>query len=335
MKLRSSSFSTPSLSSGSRSRSSSAPPKMETPKTVAPKTETPKTVKPETVSKPKPPSPAELQSGKNNLKPADYGVVHPDLSGVRTRRDSKQSGADFADFTSDARTSTHRLMDKPVGNRMMTELNGRTQHVNPGATGTAQKPLTVADIYSGRDASMPMSHAPRHDGTLQSLRPAYRYDGQPSAGQASRINYNEKDSGQRFNSLGHESVHAWRASNGLQVSPLAASKHSDAEVFKRYPEHSAAMKDTVETRLRLTEEFETVGLRPTPHTPKNWAPTENGIRAEHGLPARQDYSGFRPGGNKNDQNLENYDLGSDDRSRFQKFMGTPSPMGKILDDLEK
>ncbi|WP_338279402.1 M91 family zinc metallopeptidase [Corallococcus caeni] len=323
MKLRSSSFSAPSLSSGSRTRSPSAPPKLETPKTV----------KPETMSKPKAPTASELQAGKNNLKPADHGVVHPDLPGIRTRRDNGQSGAQFADFTQDARNSTNKLMSRPVGNQMLTELDGRTQHVNPGKTGTPQKPLTVADIYSGRDESMPMSHRPRHDGTLQSVRQAYRQDGQAGTGQASRINYNEQDPGQRFNSLGHESVHAWRAANGTQVSPLAVSKHSNADVFKRYPDHSAAMKDTVETRLQLREEFETVGLRPTPRMPN--APTENAIRAEHGLPARQDYSGFRPGANKNDANFENYDLGSDDRGRFQKLMGTPSPLGKIVGDLEK
>ncbi|MBN9683489.1 MULTISPECIES: M91 family zinc metallopeptidase [unclassified Corallococcus] len=315
MKLRSSSFSAPSLSSGSRTRSPSAPPKLET---VTPR---------------KAPSALELQDGKSKLKPADHGVVHPDLPGIRTRRDSRQSGADFADFTQDARNSTHTLMSRPVGNQMLTELNGRTQHVNPGATGTAHKPLTVADIYSGRDEAMPMSHRPRHDGTLQSLRPAYRQDGQAGTGQASRINYNENQPSQRFNSLGHESVHAWRAANGVQVSPLAVSTHSDAEVFKRYPSHSAAMKDTVETRLQLQEEFETVGLRPTPRMPN--APSENRIRAEHGLPARQDYSGFRPGANSNQQNFENFDAGSDDRGRFQKFMGTPSPLGRIVGDLEK
>ncbi|NTX51426.1 hypothetical protein HUA74_23610 [Myxococcus sp. CA051A] len=337
MKLRSkpSSLRSPSSSPSSRSRSTSAPPKLETSSPKSPEKSPPK----KTESAPKPdaprPTPAELQNGKNNLKPTDYGVAHPDLQGIRTRRDSGQSGADFADFTSDVRDSTHRLTSKPEGGRLMTELNDRTSHVNPGAIGTQRNPLTVADIYSGRDAAMPMSHAPRHNGGLDSLRPAYRYEGQPGAGTASRINYNENAPGQRFNSLGHESVHAWRAANGVQVSPLAASKHHDADVFKRFPEHSANMKDTVETRLRLREEFETVGLRPTPHTPAGWAPTENKIRQEHGLPSRQDYSGMLPDRNQNDVNLGNYDAGSDTRNPFQKMLGTPSPIGKILGDLEK
>jgi hypothetical protein len=297
--------------------------------------------KPDAASAPKKPnaprpSPAELQAGKTQLKPADHGVVHPDLPGIRTRRDSGQSGADFADFTSDVRNSTHKLMGKPEGHRLMTELNGRTQAVNPGVTGTPHKPVTVADISSGRnDAHMPMSHAPRHEGTYDSLRPAYRQDGQPGAGRPSNIKYNEQDAGPRFNSLGHESVHAWRAANGLQVSPLAVSKHDKADVFQRFPEHSANMKNTLETRLRLTEEFETVGLRPTPHTPAGWAPSENKLRAEHGLPQRQDYSGMRPTGNQNDVNLGNYDAGSDNRNFLQKLRGEPTPIGRILNDLEK
>ncbi|MCP3098925.1 type III secretion system effector protein [Myxococcus sp. K15C18031901] len=333
LRSRSSSLSSPtsspsSSSSVNRPRSNSAPSKVDT--------STAK--KPEASAQPKPPrpTPTQLQEGKDNLKPADYGVTHPDLSGIRTRRDSNQAnGAEFADFTRDARQSTHSLMDKPVGNRMLTELNGRTQHVNPGETGTAQKPLTIADIHSGRGKDIPMSHMPRNDGTFASTRPAYRYDGQPSAGAASRIQYDETAKGSRVASLGHESVHAWRASNGLQVSPLEASKHNNADVFKRHPEVSQDMRDTVNRRLQLTEEFETVGLRPTPHTPQNWAPTDNKIRNEHDLPLRDNYSGFKPGMNSNEQNLQNYDAGSDNRSTLQRLIGTPSPIGKIVSDLEK
>ncbi|MCE9667621.1 type III secretion system effector protein [Myxococcus stipitatus] len=331
LRSRSSSFSAPSTSSPStsRPRSTSTPPKVDLGTAK----------KPPASAQPTPPRPSasELQDGKNKLKPADYGVTHPDLPGIRTRRDSKQSsGAEFADFTRDVRESTHKLMEKPVGHRMLTELDGRTQHVNPGATGTSQRPLTVADIYSGRGEDMPMSHSPRNDGTLASIRPAYRYDGQPSAGQASRIRYDETASGSRPNSLGHESVHAWRASNGLQVSPLEASKHNDAAVFKRHPEVADGMRQTVNTRLQLAEEYETVGLRPTPHTPKNWAPTENMLRAEHGLPRREDYSGFRPDRpNSNASNFENFDVGSDNRGALQRLLGAPSPLGKIVSDLEK
>ncbi|GMU03669.1 hypothetical protein KH5H1_77920 [Corallococcus caeni] len=36
------------------------------------------------------------------------------------------------------------------------------------------------------------------------------------------------------------------------------SKHADAPVFKQYPSHSADMKETVDDRLRLREEFETI-----------------------------------------------------------------------------
>lgn len=321
MKLRSSSFSKPSSTSfsspsTSRPRSDSLPAK-------------PETAKPKPVA-----TPAQLQEGKNNLKPTDYGVVDPKLQGIRTRRDNGQSGAQFADFTQDVRNSTNRLTSKPVGNQMLNDINGRTQAVNPGATGTLRQPLTAMDIYSGRNSALPNSHVPRNDGTLSSTRPAYRYDGQPGAGTASDVKYNENGGGQRFNSLGHESVHAWRASNGVQVSPLAASKHSDAAVFKQYPSHSNDMKETVDDRLRLREEFETIGLRPTPNRTNN--PTENAIRAEHGLPARQDYSGLKPNGkNSNDVAFQNYDQGTDARNFFQRMSGQPSPFQKIVGDLEK
>jgi hypothetical protein len=318
MKLRSSSFSKPSSSSSftSRPRSDSLPARPET-------------------AKPKPQvTPSQLQDGKSKLKPTDYGVVDPNLQGIRTRRDNGQTGAQFADFTQDVRTSTNRLTSKPVGNQMLNDINGRTQAVNPGATGTLRQPLTAMDISSGRNAQLPNAHMPRNDGTLSSTRPAYRYDGQPGAGTASDVKYDETGGAQRFNSLGHESVHAWRASNGLQVSPLAVSKHSNADVFRQNPAFANDMKSSVETRLMLAEEYETVGLRPTPHTKNN--PTENAIRAEHGLPARLDYSGLRPDvKNGNDAAFQTYDSGTDTRNFFQKVSGQPSPFQKIVGDLEK
>ncbi|MFY1827812.1 M91 family zinc metallopeptidase [Myxococcus fulvus] len=324
MKLRSRpSFSTPSSApktdTTSRPRSNSTP------------------AKPDTTSLPKArPSASDLQDGKSNLKPTDYGVTHPDLPGIRTRRDAGQSGAQFADFTRDTRESTQTLMNRPTGNRMMTELDGRTQALNPGQTGTVRNPLTSTDIYSGRNADMPMSHLPRHQGTFESIRPAYRHDGQPSAGLPSRINYDESAPGhQRFNSLGHESVHAWRASNGLQVGSIESSKHANADVFNRYPDFADNMKANLNRRTMLTEEFETVGLKPTPHTPAGWAPTENKIRAEHGLPSRNDYSGRSPTlPNPTNEAIQRYDEGSDNRSVFQKMIGTPTPIGKILGDIE-
>ena len=236
MKIRSKpSFPSPSSSSSgaSRTRSNSAPPRVDT--TRSQRTDAPQTTGAASRPNVPRPTPNELQTGRDNLRRTDYGVVHPDLQGIRTRRDNGQSGADFADFTRDTRVSTDRLMSQPQGGRMMTELDGRNPAVNPGVTGTQRQPVTVADIYSGRNAAMPNSHVPRNDGTYASTRPAYRYDGMPGAGRPSNINYNEQGGAQRFNSLGHESVHAWRASNGLQVSPLAASKHANALYPRLFP----------------------------------------------------------------------------------------------------
>ncbi|WP_257457891.1 type III secretion system effector protein [Archangium lipolyticum] len=277
------------------------------------------------------PTPAELLNGKNNLRPTDFGVVHPDLPGIRTRRGNGESAHQFTDLTTDARQSTHRLMGQPNGRQMLEELNGRTSAVNPGKIGTPGRPLTVADIYSGRDANMPMSHRPLNDGTDESIQKAYRYDGKPGAGQASHINYDETaPSANRFNSLGHESVHAWRASNGLQVSPLEVSPRRNDPVIRDNPK---IVGDVIGHHSHMQEEFETVGLKPTPHTPHGWAPNENLIRNEHGLPRRNDYSRQTPA--KTDELLNNIDSKTDDRSWFNKTFGNePSPVGGIINHLE-
>lgn len=168
---------------------------------------------------------------------------------------------------------------------------------------------------------------------------AYRYDGKPSAGQKSRITYNENDpSANRFNSLGHESVHAWRASNGLAVSPpeIAPGRYTHASTLNiPSADGKKTVNDYVNHHAHMREEFETVGLSPTPHSPhpSGWAPTENKIRQEHGLPERTNYSGQTPA--KTDAILKPVDEGTDNRTWFQKTMGKPSPVGAVIDHLEK
>ncbi|ATB42932.1 hypothetical protein CYFUS_008411 [Cystobacter fuscus] len=292
----------------------------------------------------RPPSQRELEHRRENLYPADYGVVHPELPGIRTRRET-QSGDDFADFTRDVRESTHTLMRPPVGyedtnrvstgRRMMTELDSRTAHLNPGATPTPYRPSTSVNIYSGRGQPMPNRHAARHEGTYDSLRPAYRYEGQASSGRPSDIRYDESGERDRHISLGHEMVHGWRTAHGVAVSPLAVSPYNNDPVFARTdPQFRAPMRETIEDRLRLSEEFETVGLRQTPHTPGGWAPTENAIRQERGAPLRYEYSGSYPDHNQTDDNLRMFDEGSDDR-RFYERAYRDSPIGGIVRRLER
>ncbi|PTL76613.1 M91 family zinc metallopeptidase [Vitiosangium sp. GDMCC 1.1324] len=289
--------------------------------------------------RPSVPTPEQLQAGKNNLKPTDYGVVHPDLQGIRTRRDSGQAGHQFADFTSDVRHSTGALMSQPNGNRLMTELNGRTQAVNPGLVGTQNKPLTVADVYSGRNASIPNANAPRYDGTYAGIQKAYRYDGTPGAGLPSTLKYderfNEQNPGARFNSLGHESVHAWRNANGVAVSPLEVSPRRNDPLIQNNP---PIVGQVIGHRAHMQEEFETVGMKPTPHTPNRdgWAPNENLIRQEHGLPLRNNYSGETPA--KVNELTGNINQGLlDQRSWATKMWdrNPEPPLQPMIDHLEK
>ena len=94
--------------------------------------------------------------------------------------------------------------------------------------------------------------------------------------------------------------------------------------------------DTVNTVVAqhslLKEEFETVGIQGTTGHPV--IPTENRLRAEHGRPARNDYSGARPGG-QTDQALASVDQGTDDRDFIDKMMGKKSPVQRVVDHLEK
>ncbi|OJH41783.1 hypothetical protein BON30_00645 [Cystobacter ferrugineus] len=262
----------------------------------------------------------QIKNGEVSLKPADHGVVHPDLPGIRTRRNAFAQPHEFADFTRDARASTHRLMENDTGRQMLTDINNKTEQLNPGATGTPQKPLTAVDIHSANS----MTHSPRVSAfasdadKLAESRPAYRFDGKPGTGAASTVKYNPNggkiDSTDvalhpgdfRANSLGHEMVHAHRAAHGVQVAPLEVSKHAQHPALKPFePKNPGEVnypKEVINQHALLKEEFETVGLQRTPGNPD--APTENKIRKELGMPPRKDYSGEVPGGANHQMLLE-------------------------------
>ena len=282
------------------------------------------------------PTADELTAGRARLKRADHGVLNPNLRGIRARRSAGESAADYYDHMLDARASINRLASQPTGSRMLGELNARTAAVNPGAVGDEQNaPLTVADVYSGKGLApdSQMSASPRHDGTYGSVQKAYRYNGAPSAGQATRINYNgSAPKANRWNSLGHELVHAWRNAHGRAVSPPEVSPMHDHPLLN--PPTPPVVRQVIGHHAQMQEEFETVGLSPTPNVA--WAPTENAIRAEHGLPARDNYSGARPGDDA--EMMRNVDQGTDDRSFFQKLNlpckpAQPSPVAAIKQHL--
>jgi hypothetical protein len=312
------------------------------------------------------PTQAELVAGAQRLRQADYGVVHPDLGGIRARRGAGQSNVDYMRFVEDTRSSISRLASRPEGARMLTGLNARTAAVNPGRVGDEHRsPLTVADVRSGRGLApdSQMSHRPRLDPAAPDLHAdlqrGYRFAGRHGTGIASNVNYDESRAGEahqtgaagprhlqrdpnRFVSLGHELVHAYRAAHGYAVNdPTLSQRRNDAVLHLpkvEDPNNPGKLTDptslvprTIAHHAMHREEFETVGLMPTPRVGNS--PTENLIRAEHGLPLRQDYSGARPGG-RQDQNLRNVDQATDDRWGVQKLWGTRSPVDSIVHDLE-
>jgi hypothetical protein len=175
---------------------------------------------------------------------------------------------------------------------------------------------------------------------LQGIRSSKIQYNNPSAERLQRPNASEiaQSPDNRANSLGHEMTHAWRASNGLGVGPLDVSKHAQHPTIQKYnePDGSNFPKTVINQHAQLKEEFETVGLQPTPGRPH--APSENKIRQELGMPRRMDYSGARPNG-KIDEALKDVDAGTDKRWGVQKNEKSPfyrpSDIQKIVSDLEK
>ncbi|MFY0576900.1 M91 family zinc metallopeptidase [Cystobacter fuscus] len=305
-------------------------------------------------------------------------MVHPDLPGIRTRRDNLPAH-EFADHTRDSRASIHTLMEnnpngtQSVGNKMLTDINDSTPRLNNGSLGTAQKPTTAVDIHAGNT----MTHAPRHGefdrvaigNDLAALRPgdqegqakviekhqqkalletnsAYRASGHAGEGRASKVTYNANEASSpqnRANSMGHEMVHAHRAANGMQVGTVQQSNLQHHPAFEAANKVEAGggqlLKDNINFHARLKEEFETVGMQPTPGRPN--APSENKIRQQLGMPQRTNYSGHTPATAA--EGLQDMKEVPDTRTAWQKVKGAPIPgaeqraqdVQQLVDHLEK
>ena len=298
------------------------------------------------------PTNEQLAAGRGNLARTDYGMVDPDLRGIRVRRDPGQSPEHYTDLLVDTRASARRLGDGPAGQQLLAELNARTAQVQPGQVdpdvagvdrrtvsdvrsgrGPAGVPLTVADIHSGRGlaADAGMSQVVRHDNTYPDLRRGYRYDGNSGAGIASKVTYDESRARpNRFISLGHELVHAHRAAHGRAVSPPDISPQRTDPLLN--PPAAPVIAGAIRHHAHLQEEFETIGLSPTPRVAN--PPTETALRAEHGFRPRLDYSGHQPGGAQ-DTVLANVDQGTDDRGLIDKYWHKrPSKVAALIKHLE-
>ena len=280
----------------------------------------------------------QLTAAKAKLKRADFGVAHPEYRGIRVRRDDAQSPEHYTDLLRDTRASLSRLDEQPIGHGLLSGLQARTAAVNQGHVGTDRaNPATVVDIRSGRGLGPDSanSHRVRHNNTYQDIQRGYRYGGQSGAGIASRVNYDESAARpDRFIGLGHELIHAYRAAHGQMVSPPEVSPQRGHKLLN--PPTDPIVKQVIGQHAQLKEEFETVGLSPTPRAPNN--PTERGLRAEHIYKPRDNYSGLRPGGPQ-EQALRNIDEGTDDRDLFDKLRhkikeDRPSPVAALIRHLE-
>ncbi len=277
-------------------------------------------------------TPAMLTQQQARLRRVDSLPAAP---GITVQRGLDDAGA-YTDLVADTRASISRLRQRPAGQALLAGIQQRAGVLPPDARADNTpaehaRAAAAVNISSARGAGHAQSPRLR-GGDVRSVRPAYRYDGQAGAGTGSVVRYNENEPrAARFIGLGHELIHAHRAAHGLGVSPVAVSPQGDDPIL--HPPTAPIVSQVLEHRAQMREEFETVGLTPTP--PALWQqrlptapPTENALRGEHGLPLRTSYSGAVPGAD--DQMVRNVDEGTD---RNFRWPWNPSPVQRLLNHI--
>ncbi|MEV8519116.1 M91 family zinc metallopeptidase [Dyella marensis] len=242
-------------------------------------------------------TPELLQAQKQKLKRVEEVRVHGGLDNVHVKRAAGQDAGAFADLAADARRSMHTLMSKPGGHQMMKEIDAR---------------VTQNRAHAGDNAKVYISSTKRTDTSNMNaphiapgLEQGYRFDGKEGKGWGSEVRIDPNEAKfNRFIGLGHEMVHAHRLAHGKAVGvpqinqanhplftdPVSLGAQVEPSQNAAFGKH---LMNVVQHTNHLQEEFETVGLSRTPRGAFN--PSENMLRAEHGLKARADYSKAKPG----------------------------------------
>ena len=273
---------------------------------------------------------AMLDAQKQKLRRVEEVRVHGGLDNVHVKRAAGQDAGAFADLAADARRSMHTLMSKPGGERMMKEIDARVTQNRAHAGDNAK--VYISSTKRGDTSNMNSPHI------APGLEQGYRFDGKEGKGWGSEVRIDPNEAKfNRFVGLGHEMVHAHRLAHGKAVG-VPQINQADHALFKNplslgadiehgknaaFGQH---MMDVVQHANHLQEEFETVGLSKTPRGAFN--PSENMLRAEHGLRARTEYSSMKPG--HADKSVKTSDAFFDKRSTGSKlwhgvFGSSPAP----------
>ncbi|ASP38490.1 hypothetical protein CHH28_07300 [Bacterioplanes sanyensis] len=277
------------------------------------------------------PTADELVAARQALRRADFGVAHSKATNIRVRRAHGQSAASYYDHMLDTRRSMNKLMSQDTGKHLVQQINTRGAYLDPGQRRNEHaNPYSFVDIFQGdRNAARPKLDPLDPIGSAQK---AYRYDGTASEGTGTHVTYNSNQANaNRFIGLGHELIHAYRNAHGMAVSAPDVSPMRNEPVLATPIGGGSTVNTVVGQHSLLKEEFETVGIQGTPG--HGAIPTENRLRAEHGRPARNDYSGARPGG-QTDQALASVDEATDNRGLIDQLRGKKSPVQKVVSHLE-
>ncbi|MGO4703008.1 M91 family zinc metallopeptidase [Dyella sp. 2RAB6] len=283
-------------------------------------------------------TPGLLQAQKQQLRRVEEVRVHGGLDHVHVKRAAGQDAGAFADLAADARRSMHTLMSKPDGERMMKEIDTRSAQNRAHAGDNAK-----VHISSTRPTDASNMNAPH---IAPGLEQGYRFAGKEGKGWGSEVRVDPNEAKfNRFVGLGHEMVHAHRLAHGKAVGvpqinqanhPLFNDPISQGARVERgqNAEFGAHLMNVVQHANHLQEEFETVGLSKTPRGAFN--PSENMLRAEHGLRARTDYSKAKPGAA--DDMIAKGDALFDNRSAAAKLwhgISSRSPAPTPVSDMVK
>jgi hypothetical protein len=280
-------------------------------------------------------TPELLARQKAALRRVDDLPLNHDLPSLHVERRAHEHAGTYTDLVADARSSTARLRSQPEGNRLLTELNTRA-----GQNAATIGPQARVAIRSTLPTDTTNINTPLIEGSSHAeVAQGYRFDQAEGTGRGSEVRINpNQPSANRFIGLGHELVHSHRQAHGRAVGvpqlnqaahPLfndPASLGADVGNSRGFGAH---LTDVASHHNQLQEEFETVGLRPTPRAATS--PTENALRAEHGLPARGDYSGARPG--STDGLIRDSDAPFDRRNWWQRNVSgvaAPTPFSDML-----
>lgn len=195
-------------------------------------------------------------------------------------RGANMTGTQFADFVVSTRRAMTQLDSGHTGHQMLAQTNQRLS--------AAHGNVFITHSAGVNDAADNFGAARYQNPANAMFRQANGARG--AGGIGTTVNWNPENRDVNgvgrpsFIGLGHELVHAWRNAHGATLHRRPAADMFNPLLLNQFPNlrrdrHAAVGMD----------EGQTVGLSRLIH---EWMPSENALRAEHGVQARRSYGDY-------------------------------------------